>query len=69
MSSYEAAGVDIEAGELAVELMKAHLAKARRSEVIGEIGGFAGLFDVSALKKFNRPLNASFFAICNTLNS
>ena len=59
MSSYEAAGVDIEAGELAVELMKAHLAKARRSEVIGEIGGFAGLFDVSALKKFNRPLLAT----------
>ena len=59
MSSYEAAGVDIEAGELAVELMKAHLAKARRPEVIGEIGGFAGLFDVSALKKFNRPLLAT----------
>ena len=59
MSSYEAAGVDIEAGELAVELMKTHLAKARRSEVIGEIGGFAGLFDVSALKKFNRPLLAT----------
>ena len=59
MSSYEAAGVDIEAGELAVELMKVHLAKARRSEVIGEIGGFAGLFDVSALKKFNRPLLAT----------
>jgi len=59
MSSYEAAGVDIEAGELAVELMKAHLAKARRSEVVGDIGGFAGLFDVSALKKFNRPLLAT----------
>ncbi len=59
MSSYEAAGVDIEAGELAVELMKAHLAKARRSEVVGEIGGFAGLFDISALKKFNRPLLAT----------
>ena len=59
MSSYEAAGVDIEAGERAVELMKAHLAKARRPEVVGEIGGFAGLFDISALKKFNRPLLAT----------
>lgn len=59
MSSYEAAGVDIAAGELAVELMKAHLAQAKRPEVIGEIGGFAGLFDISALKKFNRPLLAT----------
>ncbi len=59
MTSYEAAGVDIVAGDRAVELMKAHLAKARRSEVVGDIGGFAGLFDVSALKKFNRPLLAT----------
>ena len=59
MTSYEAAGVDIEAGDRAVELMKAHLAKARRSEVVGDIGGFAGLFDISALKKFNRPLLAT----------
>ncbi len=59
MSSYESAGVDIVAGDLAVELMKVHLAKARRPEVVGDIGGFAGLFDVSALKKFNRPLLAT----------
>ena len=59
MTSYESAGVDIEAGDLAVQLMKAHLAKARRPEVIGEVGGFAGLFDISALKKFNRPLLAT----------
>jgi len=59
MSSYESAGVDIVAGDLAVELMKTHLAKARRPEVVGDIGGFAGLFDVSALKKFNRPLLAT----------
>ncbi|MEJ0014134.1 MAG: phosphoribosylformylglycinamidine cyclo-ligase [Actinomycetota bacterium] len=59
MSSYEESGVDITAGDRAVELMKAHIAKATRPEVIGEIGGFAGLFDVSALKKFNRPLLAT----------
>jgi len=59
VSSYKSAGVDIVAGELAVELMKTHLAKARRPEVVGDIGGFAGLFDVSALKKFNRPLLAT----------
>jgi len=59
MSTYEAAGVDIEAGERAVTLMKEHLAKSRRAEVVGDIGGFAGLFDVSALKKFDKPLLAT----------
>ena len=58
-TSYAAAGVDIHAVDFAVELMKAHLAKAKRKEVIGDIGGFAGLFDVSALKKFERPLLAT----------
>ena len=59
MSTYSEAGVDIDAGERAIELMKAHLKKARRPEVIGDIGGFAGLFDVSALKKFKKPLLAT----------
>ena len=59
MSTYSQSGVDIDAGERAVELMKAHLKNARRPEVIGDIGGFAGLFDVSALKKFNKPLLAT----------
>lgn len=59
MSTYSQAGVDIDAGDRAVELMKAHLKKARRPEVVGDIGGFAGLFDVSALKKFNKPLLAT----------
>ncbi len=59
MSTYEAAGVSIDAGDRAVELMKASIAKAQRSEVYGGIGGFAGLFDASALKKFQRPLLAT----------
>ncbi len=59
MSTYEAAGVSIEAGDRAVELMKASIAKTKRSEVYGGIGGFAGLFDASALKKFQRPLLAT----------
>ena len=59
MSTYKDAGVDIDAGDRAVELMKASIAKARRPEVLGGIGGFAGLFDASALKKFNRPLLAT----------
>ena len=58
-ASYAAAGVDIEAGDRAVELMKAWVAKASRPEVVGGIGGFAGLFDASALKAYRRPLLAT----------
>lgn len=59
MSTYKEAGVDIDAGDRAVELMKASIAKASRPEVMGGIGGFAGLFDASALKKMNKPLLAT----------
>ncbi|MFF8031246.1 MULTISPECIES: phosphoribosylformylglycinamidine cyclo-ligase [unclassified Streptomyces] len=58
-ASYAAAGVDIEAGDRAVELMKEWVKKTRRPEVLGGLGGFAGLFDASALKKYDRPLLAS----------
>jgi phosphoribosylformylglycinamidine cyclo-ligase len=59
MSTYKDSGVDIDAGDRAVDLMKASIAKATRPEVMGGIGGFAGLFDASALKKFNKPLLAT----------
>jgi phosphoribosylformylglycinamidine cyclo-ligase len=58
-ATYEAAGVSIEAGDRAVELMKEWVAKAKRPEVVGGIGGFAGLFDASALKSYRRPLLAT----------
>jgi len=58
-STYEAAGVSIEAGDKAVELMRSWVEKARRPEMVGGIGGFAGLFDASALKKYDHPLLAS----------
>ncbi|MGW1077374.1 phosphoribosylformylglycinamidine cyclo-ligase [Streptomyces sp. NPDC002537] len=58
-ASYASAGVDIEAGDLAVELMKKWVKKATRPEVVGGLGGFAGLFDASALKRYERPLLAS----------
>ncbi|GDY75694.1 hypothetical protein SAV31267_051790 [Streptomyces avermitilis] len=58
-ASYASAGVDIEAGDRAVELMKEWVKKTQRPEVLGGLGGFAGLFDASALKRFERPLLAS----------
>ncbi|MGD9485081.1 phosphoribosylformylglycinamidine cyclo-ligase [Streptomyces sp. TRM70308] len=57
--SYKTAGVDIEAGDRAVELMKEWVGKAQRPESLGGLGGFAGLFDASALKRYERPLLAS----------
>ncbi|QFG23561.1 phosphoribosylformylglycinamidine cyclo-ligase [Actinomadura sp. WMMB 499] len=59
MTSYEAAGVDIAAGERAVELMKARVARSRRPEVVDDASGFAGLFDASALRRYERPLLAT----------
>jgi phosphoribosylformylglycinamidine cyclo-ligase len=59
MVSYATAGVSIEEGDRAVELMKEWVEKARRPEVVGGIGGFAGLFDATALKAYNRPLLAT----------
>ena len=58
-SAYAASGVDIEAGDRAVELMKEWVAKAQRAEVMGGIGGFAGLFDASALAQRNHPVLAT----------
>ena len=58
-ASYAAAGVDIEAGDRAVELMKEWVARRTRPEVVGGLGGFAGLFDASALKRYERPLLAT----------
>jgi phosphoribosylformylglycinamidine cyclo-ligase len=56
---YAAAGVDVAAGERAVALMRASVARATRPEVVGGIGGFAGLFDASGLASYRRPLLAT----------
>lgn len=58
-ATYAAAGVDIEAGDRAVELMKQWVAKASRPEVVGGLGGFAGLFDASKLTAYRHPLLAT----------
>jgi len=59
VSSYADAGVDVEAGELAVALMKERVAATLRPEVVGGLGGFAGLFDATALTRYKRPLLAT----------
>lgn len=56
---YAAAGVDVHAGERAVDLMRASIAAAQRPETRGDFGGFVGLFDASALARFHQPLLAT----------
>lgn len=57
--TYASAGVDVEAGDRAVELMKDAVKATHNSSVIGGVGGFAGLYDVSKLLTFKRPLLAT----------
>jgi phosphoribosylformylglycinamidine cyclo-ligase len=56
--TYAATGVDIEAGDRAVELMKASVRKASRPEVVGGLGGFAGLFRFDTAR-YRHPLLAT----------
>ncbi|MFD5823239.1 phosphoribosylformylglycinamidine cyclo-ligase [Nesterenkonia xinjiangensis] len=57
--TYASSGVDVEAGDRAVELMKAHIEATHTPAVMGGVGGFAGLYDASALKALPRPLLAT----------
>ncbi|WP_087484530.1 phosphoribosylformylglycinamidine cyclo-ligase [Brachybacterium massiliense] len=57
--TYADSGVDTAAGDRAVELMKEAVAATHGPQVLGGIGAFAGLVDVSALKDYRRPLLAS----------
>jgi phosphoribosylformylglycinamidine cyclo-ligase len=56
--TYSEAGVDITAGEKAVELIKEHVRSTFRPEVVGDVGGFGGLFAVD-WKRFRDPLLVS----------
>ena len=53
---YKNAGVDIEAGYKAVELMKKHVQSTARPEVLGGIGGFSGAFSAKAFKEMDYPV-------------
>ena len=57
--AYAAAGVDTAAGERAVDLMRAAIARTHGPAVVGDFGGFAGLFDATALLAYTRPLLAT----------
>ena len=63
---YKKAGVDIEAGYKSVELMKAHVKKTMRPEVLGGLGGFAGAFDLSGIKNMEEPVLLSGTDGCGT---
>ena len=63
---YKKAGVDIEAGYRSVELMKKHVQATLRPEVLGGIGGFAGAFDLSAIKNMEEPILLSGTDGCGT---
>jgi phosphoribosylformylglycinamidine cyclo-ligase len=58
-NAYARAGVDIHAADAAIEMFKGAVAKTKRPEVIGGLGGFAGLFDASALKAYDKPVLAT----------
>ena len=57
--TYAAAGVDTEAGDRAVELMKDAVRATHGPQVLGGVGGFAGLYDASVLTTYRRPLLAT----------
>ncbi len=63
---YRKAGVDIEAGYKSVELMKEHIKKTMRPEVLTEIGGFSGAFSMEMIKNMDEPVLLSGTDGCGT---
>ncbi|MEO5678972.1 MAG: phosphoribosylformylglycinamidine cyclo-ligase [Acidimicrobiales bacterium] len=59
MSSYRDAGVDVEAGEEAVDRIRSAVASTHRAGVLGAVGGFGALFDLAALRHYRDPLLVS----------
>ena len=56
---YKKAGVDIEAGYRSVELMKKHIGRTMRPEVLTSIGGFSGAFSLERFKNMEKPTMVS----------
>ncbi|MDD3252565.1 MAG: phosphoribosylformylglycinamidine cyclo-ligase [Lachnospiraceae bacterium] len=63
---YKKAGVDIEAGYKSVELMKEHVKKTMREEVLGGLGGFSGAFSLAKIKEMEDPVLLSGTDGCGT---
>ena len=63
---YKKAGVDIEAGYKSVELMKKHVARTMRPEVLGGLGGFSGAFSLAKIKEMEDPVLLSGTDGCGT---
>ena len=63
---YAAAGVSLEAGYKSVELMKEHVKKTMRPEVLGGLGGFSGAFSLSKIKDMEDPVLLSGTDGCGT---
>ena len=63
---YKSAGVDIEAGYRSVELMKEHVKKTMRPEVLGGLGGFSGAFSLEKIKNMEDPVLLSGTDGCGT---
>ena len=63
---YKTAGVDIEAGYKSVELMKEHVKKTMREEVLGGLGGFSGAFSLAKIKEMEEPVLLSGTDGCGT---
>ena len=63
---YKKAGVDIEAGYKSVELMKEHVKKTMREEVLGGLGGFSGAFSLKKIKEMEDPVLLSGTDGCGT---
>ncbi|MCR5222195.1 MAG: phosphoribosylformylglycinamidine cyclo-ligase [Lachnospiraceae bacterium] len=63
---YKSAGVDIEAGYKSVELMKEHVKKTMREEVLGGLGGFSGAFSLKKIKEMEDPVLLSGTDGCGT---
>ena len=63
---YKKAGVDIEAGYRSVELMKEHVKRTMREEVLGGLGGFSGAFSLAKIKEMEEPVLLSGTDGCGT---
>ena len=63
---YKTAGVDIEAGYKSVELMKEHVKRTMREEVLGGLGGFSGAFSLAKIKDMEEPVLLSGTDGCGT---